>query len=245
MALYTIADLHLSTHEGTDKSMEVFGGRWSGYTEKLVNNWKRLVSDEDTVVIPGDISWALSLPEARDDLLLIDSLPGRKIIGKGNHDFWWATLKKLTEFSESAGLKTISFLFNNAYLAEGFIVAGTRGWYYDDDSSGVPDGAEFEKIIAREAGRLKMSLAEAKKLKAQHPECEIIAFTHFPPVWGERAVEALVDVLLEAEVKRLYFGHIHGVYATAPSFEYKGIKMSIISADYLSFTPKHIPKDEH
>ena len=147
MAVYTIADLHLSTNEGTDKSMEVFGGRWSGYTEKLINNWKRLVDSDDTVIIPGDISWALTVDEAKSDLALIDSLPGRKIIGKGNHDFWWTTMKKLETFCEKNEIKTISFLFNNAYDLGSIIVAGTRGWYYDDDISTAPDSADFEKII--------------------------------------------------------------------------------------------------
>ena len=242
MALYTIADLHLSTRDGTDKSMEVFGGRWSGYTEKLVRNWRHLVTEDDTVVIPGDISWALTLEQAREDLCFIDSLPGRKIIGKGNHDFWWTTMKKMNAFTESLGIKTVFFLFNNAYLSDGMIVAGTRGWYYDDAAGGVPDNTDFDKIVAREAQRLRMSLTEAVRLRAECPSAEIVAFTHFPPVWCERAVDEFVDVLSEFGVGRLYFGHIHGVYSTPPSFEYRGIKMSIVSADYLSFTPKLVPK---
>ena len=244
MALYTIADLHLSTRDGTDKSMEVFGGRWSGYTEKLVKNWRHLVTDSDIVVIPGDISWALTLEQAREDLLFIDALPGKKIIGKGNHDFWWATMKKMNAYIDSLGIKSISFLFNNAYLVEDMIVAGTRGWYYDDDAGGVPDNTDFAKIIAREAQRLRMSLTEAKGLKESQPDAEIIAFTHFPPVWCERAVDEFLDVLSQFEIRRLYFGHIHGVYSTPPQFEYRGIKMNIASADYLSFTPKHIPKED-
>lgn len=242
MALYTIADLHLSTHGTTDKSMEVFGARWLKYTEKLKNNWTRLVDESDTVVIPGDISWALTLEEAEDDLLFIDSLPGKKILAKGNHDFWWSTMRKHELFLEKIGAKTISFLFNNAHYTDGFIIAGTRGWYYDDEANGVPDNTDFEKIVSREAQRLKASLVSAKMLKEEHPDAEIIVFMHFPPVFNGRAVDEFLDILNKFEVKRLYFGHIHGLYSIEPSFEYRGIKMSIISADYLNFMPKHIPK---
>ena len=242
MALYTIADLHLSTHDTTDKSMEVFGARWLGYTQKLKNNWTRLVCENDTVVIPGDVSWALALEEAEEDLKFIDSLPGRKIIAKGNHDFWWSTMRKLTQFSEKIGLKTIAFLFNNAFYSDGFIIAGTRGWYYDDDANGVPENTDFKKIISREAGRLKASLTAAKELAKDYPDAETVVFMHFPPVFNGRAVDEFVDILEEFGVRRLYFGHIHGIYSIEPSFEYRGIKMSIISADYLNFTPKHVPK---
>ncbi len=242
MALYTIADLHLSLHNETDKSMEVFGSRWLEYTEKLKKNWSRLITDDDTVVIPGDISWALALEEASKDLLFIESLPGKKILAKGNHDFWWSTMRKNEIFLDKLGIKSISFLFNNAHYADGFIIAGTRGWYYDDDATGVPENADFQKIVNREAQRLRTSLTEAKRLQAEHPDAEIIAFTHFPPVFNERAVDEFIDALSDFGVKRLYFGHVHGCYSIEPSFEYRGIKMSIISADYLNFTPKHIPK---
>ena len=243
MALYTIADLHLSTHEKTDKSMEVFGARWLGYTEKLKNNWTRLVEDTDTVIIPGDISWSLTLEEAESDLKFIDSLPGKKILAKGNHDFWWATMRKNEAFLEKLNLRSISFLFNNAHYADGSIIAGTRGWYYDDDANGIPDNSDFQKIVNREAQRLKTSLCAARELKVDHPDAETVAFMHFPPVFNGRAVDEFVDILLEFDIKRLYFGHIHGLYAIDPSFEYRGIKMSIISADYLNFVPKHIPKN--
>ena len=241
MAVYTIADLHLSTHGETNKSMEVFGGRWTDYNEKLTKNWKHLVTDNDTVILPGDISWALTLDEAREDLVFLNSLPGRKIVGKGNHDFWWVTMKKLTEFLLKEKIGSVSFLYNNAYSVEDFIIAGTRGWYYDD-ATAAPDNVDFKKNVARESGRLRTSLNEAKRLRSDFPDKEIIVFMHFPPVWGERAVDEFVDILVEYGIKRLYFGHIHGVYSQPAEFTYRGIRMSIISADYLHFTPKHIPK---
>ena len=158
MSIFTISDLHLSTLDSTDKSMEIFGKRWTGYIDKLKSNWLKLVADTDTVIIPGDVSWALTLEEARSDLLFLDSLPGKKIIGKGNHDFWWCTMKKHAAFFEKIGVKTVSFLYNNAHETESCIVAGTRGWYHDEDAVNTPNDTDFEKLTNRETQRLKMSL---------------------------------------------------------------------------------------
>ena len=240
MAVFVISDLHLSTLQSTNKSMEVFGRRWDGYTSRLKSNWQRLVSDTDTVIIPGDISWALSLEEAESDLKFIASLPGRKILGKGNHDFWWTTMKKHEAFFAERGIEGISFLFNNAVRVENYIIAGTRGWYMDEDAKNAPDNADFQKLVARESQRLKLSLDAAKRLKEDNPECEIIAFMHFPPFWNGRASEPLIDILCEYGVKRVYFGHIHGNYTVEPTLEYASIKMSLVSADYLDFIPKII-----
>ena len=241
MSIYAIADLHLSTLSTTDKSMEIFGQRWADYMQRLETNWRRLVSEEDTVIIPGDISWALSLAEAESDLKFIDALPGKKILGKGNHDFWWCTMKKHSEFFEKHGIGSISFLFNNAYEAENIIIAGTRGWYHDEDATNAPDNADFQKLTAREELRLRASLKEAVNLRADGSK-EIVIFTHFPPFWNGKASDNIIAVLKEYEIKRLYYGHIHGNYTVPPSFEYEGIEMNIISADYLGFTPKFISK---
>lgn len=240
MSIFAIADLHLSTLDSTDKSMEVFGRRWAGYTERLKSNWQRLVTEEDTVIIPGDISWALTLEEARSDLLFLDALPGKKILGKGNHDFWWCTMKKHGEFFKTNSITTISFLFNNAYETENFIIAGTRGWYHDEDASSIPDNTDFEKLTKRETLRLKASLNEAMKLKEASPQKEILVFMHFPPFWNGKESESIVELLKEYGISRLYYGHIHGNYTVAPSFIHKGIEMNIISADYLGFIPKII-----
>lgn len=240
MAIYTIADLHLSTLDSTDKSMEVFGHRWADYTERLSHNWHRLVTDEDTVVIPGDISWALTLEEAVSDLKFIDALPGKKILGKGNHDFWWMTMQKHAALFEREGISTVSFLFNNAHEVGDIIVAGTRGWYPDEDARGAPDNADYDKLINREALRLTTSLRAAKAIKELSPEKEIVAFLHFPPYWNGKAVEPFVDILVEYGIERVYFGHIHGNYTAPPTIEYRGIKMHLISADYLSFIPKRV-----
>lgn len=242
MSVFTIADLHLSTLDSTNKSMEVFGRRWTDYTKRLERNWRHLITDEDTVIIPGDISWALSLEESLSDLKFIDSLPGKKILGKGNHDFWWCTMKKHLEFFEKNEIKTISFLFNNAHATEDFIIAGTRGWYHDEDVANIPDNTDFEKLTKREELRLKMSLDTAVKLKGESPEKEIIAFMHFPPFWSGKASEGIVNALKDYGIKRVYFGHIHGNYTVPPVIEYDGIEMHLVSADYLDFIPKIVIK---
>ena len=242
MSLYTIADLHLSTFDKTNKSMEVFGKSWADYMLRIENNWRHLISDADTVIIPGDVSWALSLEEAESDLKFLASLPGKKILGKGNHDFWWSTMRKHQAFFEKHEIEGITFLFNNAYECDDFIIAGTRGWYNDEDAANAPDNADFEKLTNRENLRLRASLIEAKKLQESSGK-EIIAFMHFPPFWNGKASDGLVALLKEYGVKRVYFGHIHGNYTVPPHFNYEGIEMHIISADYLKFVPKLVTKD--
>ena len=237
MSLFVISDLHLDVLTN-EKSMEVFGHRWADYITRIESNWKKLVTDEDTVIIPGDISWALSLEEAESDLKFLDSLPGRKILGKGNHDFWWCTMKKHYAFFEKHSITTIDFLFNNAYTVENFIIAGTRGWYNDSDAQNAPENADFEKLVNRESLRLKTSLLAAKKLKEEYPEREILVFMHFPPYWNGKESENLISLLREFGIKRVFYGHIHGNYTLPPTYTYEGIEMSIVSADYLKFIPK-------
>ena len=149
-------------------------------------------------------------------------------------------MKKHEAFFEKCGISSISFLFNNAHEVDKYIIAGTRGWYNDEDAINAPDNADFEKLTNRENLRLRMSLSEAKRLQEKSPEKEIIAFMHFPPFWNGKSSDGLIDALKEYGVKRVYFGHIHGNYTTPPHFNCDGIEMHIISADYLRFTPKHI-----
>ena len=242
MALFTISDLHLSQNSETDKSMEVFGKRWRGYVEKLEKNWRALVSEKDTVVLAGDISWALSMSESEEDLRFINSLPGQKIIGKGNHDFWWQTMSKLNAFKQKNELSTISFLYNNAFVVEDFIVCGTRGWFYDPACDNIPENTDFHKIIARETVRLRLSLDAACKLRDENPEKEIIVFLHFPVIWAGKASEEILAVLKEYDIHRCYYGHIHGSYDAVGDFEAEGIHFRITSADFLHFIPLLISK---
>ena len=242
MSIFTIADLHLSLNASTNKSMDVFGRRWQGYTEKLEKNWRAVVTDDDTVILPGDISWALSTEEAAADFAFLHSLPGKKLVGKGNHDFWWQTMRKLNAFTETHHFDSISFLFNNAFPVEDLIVTGTRGWFYDSSSDNIPPDTDFKKITEREAGRLILSLEEGKKLEKEYPEREIVVFLHFPVTWGGKTLDPLMDVLLRYGIRRCYFGHIHGSYDMPMEFEEKGVQFSLISADFLNFVPKIVQK---
>ena len=245
MSVFTIADLHLSTNAATDKSMEVFGKRWTDYTAKLVNNWRAVISDGDTVIIPGDISWALKLEEARSDLALLNSLPGKKLIGKGNHDFWWATSKKMQAFFDECGFDTISILYNNAYIVEDGIVCGTRGWFLEEGHQVSVGEVDYQKIVNREVIRLKISLDAAKKLQDEQltligKRLPITVVLHVPPVWLDFVCRDFVNVLHEFGVKSCYFGHIHGGYNVPRCFEFEEISFSLISSDFLNFSPQRI-----
>lgn len=225
MSLYTISDLHLSL--SADKPMDVFYG-WNNYMERLEANWKRVVTDEDTVIIPGDISWALKLEDAEKDLLFLDSLPGKKIILKGNHDLWWSTMKKLTEFFEGVGIKTITPIFNSAVVAEDKAICGSRGWFYEKDE-------QNKKIILREAGRLEMSITEAKKMGL-----EPLVFLHYPPVYADIVCEEILAVLKKHNIKTVYHGHIHGSGLHRAVKSYDGIEFKLVSCDCIDFTPHKI-----
>lgn len=225
MSLFAIADLHLSL--GTDKPMDVFSG-WSDYVDRLKNNWERLVTDDDTVVIAGDISWAMKLEECYEDFSFINSLPGRKLLLKGNHDYWWQTKKKIDDYLSENRFDSMSVLFNNAYEADGRAICGTRGWYYDKD------GEHDMKVINREIGRLRLSYNEAVKL--QKP---IVAFLHYPPVYGDIECEEIMSALLELGITECWYGHLHGerTHRNAVTGKYKGIDFHLISCDYTGFTP--------
>lgn len=227
MSVFTIADLHLSL--GCDKPMDIFKG-WSNYTARLENNWRKLVKDSDTVVIPGDISWAMSLSDAAADFAFIDSLPGTKIIGKGNHDYWWQTANKMNIFLNEHNFSTIKILYNNAFLADGISVCGTRGWFYDAEAE------HREKILAREAGRLRTSLEAGVKLGGR-----LVVFLHYPPLDSERRCTEIFEVLGQYDIERCYFGHVHGeMTGRYADFMCENKRFSLISADFLSFCPKAV-----
>ncbi len=239
MSLFVIADLHLSS-DGS-KSMEIFGSRWKNYMQKIQKNWTAVVTNEDTVIVPGDISWGLKPEEAVPDLLFLDALPGKKLIGKGNHDLWWSTAKKNFDLMEKNGIGTIRLLYNNAFLLEDRIVAGTRGWFVEENQQHTVGDADYMKIVNREVIRLKMSLDAAKKLQQeQDKELPISVFLHFPPVWNEFVCREILDVLHEYQIKNCYFGHIHGAYHMPRVFDFEGIRFSLCSADALDFIPLKI-----
>ncbi len=240
MAVFALADTHLSTL--LPKPMDIFGNRWIDWDKKLVRNWLETVTENDTVVLPGDISWGISLDAAREDLCLLASLPGKKLISQGNHDYWWSTVRKMNSFFEENGIRDISILHNNAYAADGIAICGTRGWYTDEKTaSSAAVKVDYEKIVNRENGRLELSLKAALELSETSKEpLKTVAFFHFPPVFGQYVCRPLVDTLHRYGVTECFYGHIHSQYGIPPSTEFEGIRFSIISADYLQFRPKKI-----
>ena len=238
MAIYAIADLHLDTRSN-QKSMEIFGNRWKDYVIKIQKNWNKLIKETDTVIIPGDISWALNLNEATDDLQWIEALPGRKILLKGNHDFWWSTASKMQQFFCENCITSIGILNNNAFEVENYIIAGSRGWFTDASMQNTTQKIDYSKIINREAVRLRLSLEAAKKLQNQSNK-EILVFLHFPPVWSDFRCEEILLLLKEFDITRCYFGHIHSTYTVPSVFFENGVRFQIVSADYLDFIPQFI-----
>lgn len=221
MSLYAISDLHLSL--SSDKPMDVFRG-WNDYVNRIKANWTRIVTENDTVVIPGDISWALRLNDAQEDFRFINALPGKKIIFKGNHDLWWSTAKKLSEFLEENRFDSISFVFNNAIPVEKYAVCGTRGWFYDLSGE--------DKVVRREAGRLETSIKAAIDTGL-----EPLVFTHYPPVYGEWVCDEIFSVIEKYGIKRVWHGHIHGSGFNNAKSNYGGVEFRLLSADCVDFSP--------
>lgn len=225
MSLFAIADLHLSL--GSDKPMDVFEG-WHNYTERLEKNWRSVVKEEDTVVIAGDVSWAMKLEDTAKDFAFIHSLPGQKLIIKGNHDYWWSTKKKIETFLLESGFHSIRIVHNNAVSVGEVAVCGTRGWLYNAETP------EDKKIVNREVGRLNASIDDAVR-QGKKP----VVFLHYPPVYDDSKCGEILDVLKNRGIQKCYFGHIHGSQAAkrAVTGEYEGIKMYLISCDHADFTP--------
>ena len=227
MALFAIADTHLSF--GTNKPMDSFPG-WNNYVERIQNNWNNLVKDSDSVVIAGDISWALNFDELKADFEFINNLNGTKIILKGNHDYWWNTVSKMNAFLEENGFNTIKFLYNNSFEINNISVCGSRGWYFESDE------AHDEKILNREVNRIKRSIESAT--------CdEKIVFLHYPPITTNSRCDEILTLLKEKGIKKCYFGHLHGDAAKyALNEKIDGINFELISCDKLKFVPKLIYK---
>lgn len=229
MALYVIGDTHLSL--SVDKPMEVFSG-WDRYEQRLQEQWCSLVTEQDTVVIPGDVSWAMSLEQAKEDFAFLNALPGRKLLLKGNHDYWWTTRRKMDAFLAENGFDSIRFVHNDAVAVDNCVaVCGTRGWFYDAEEDAD------QKILLREVGRLRTSVKAAVDTGLTP-----IVFLHYPPVWGGQVCEPFLQVLREFGVTRCYYGHVHGPgIRQAFNGVYNGISLQLASADALKFVPLHVP----
>ncbi len=227
MSLYAIADLHLSLSSG--KPMNIFPG-WDNHVERLEKNWQTTVSPGDTVVVPGDISWAINFEEAKADFDFINRLNGHKVIMKGNHDYWWNSMAKMNRFLEENGFDTITIVHNNYYPYGEYGICGTRGWIKDTEE---PADA---KVLAREAGRLetsiKAALADGKKP---------IVFLHYPPIFANDYNREILDVLFRYDIKTCYYGHLHGnAHRYAVCGEVDGINYQLIAGDFVQFCPKLI-----
>lgn len=227
MALYAIGDLHLSL--GTDKPMDVFGGAWTGYVEKLRQGLS-VIGPEDTTVLLGDLSWALDLSQAREDFGFMAAIPGRKVILKGNHDYWWTTAAKFYKFCQENHYENLWILNNNCYFYGDIAICGTRGWFFEEERSGTHD----EKVFRRELFRLEASLKAAG-------DREKYCFLHYPPRYRGYECREILDLLKRYGVTRCYYGHLHGdSHKLAREGEFEGIEFHLVSADYLDFRPKPV-----
>lgn len=227
MSLFAIADTHLSF--GTNKPMDSFPG-WENYTDRLKENWNKIIDNDDFVVIAGDISWAMNFDELKVDFDFINKLNGKKIILKGNHDYWWNTMSKMNKFIEENQFDTITILHNNAFDFDDFSVCGSRGWFFDSEEE------HNEKVLNREVMRVKTSIECAKN-------DEKIVFLHYPPVTENQCCDEILNLLKEKGIKKCYYGHLHGgaaKYAFDDNFD--GIDFKLISADRLKFVPLLIKK---
>lgn len=231
MSVFVIGDTHLSL--SSNKPMNIFKG-WDDHEFRLESNWQKLVEKDDTVIIAGDVSWGMSLQESLDDFEFLNKLNGTKIILKGNHDYWWNTANKMNNFMAENGLNTIKFLHNNAFKIDDISIVGTRGWFFDAESENI------DKVLARECGRLQRSIDMARSLGG-----EIVAFLHYPPISAIADCEPIIEVLQKNQVKRCYYGHLHGgAINSAVNGEKYGIDFRLVSADYLGFCPLFVKSKE-
>ncbi len=227
MAIYAIGDPHLSFN--SDKPMDIFGPRWGGHAEKLAKGFSNL-SDGDVCVVCGDLSWAMGMDAAKDDFMFIDRLPGRKIVLKGNHDYWWSTASKAKAKFAEWGITTIDILHNNCFFFGGAAVCGTRGWFYEEETGSEHD----RKIMLREVGRLEASLRAAG-------DSEKYVFLHYPPKYADYECREILELLERYSVRMCCSGHIHGP-GLRRIFEGKlGVtEFKTVSADYVDFIPQKI-----
>ena len=226
MSIFVIGDLHLSFN--SEKPMNIFGDKWQNYEEKLKNNWIETVKPEDTVVIPGDFSWCTYLEDTSEDFQYLEKLPGKKILLKGNHDYWWTTITSMRKYIKEMDFRTIDFLQNNAYFQDDYIIVGTRGWNIND--------IENQKIISREIGRLELSILNG--IKKYGKDKRIIAFMHYPPIIKEKRNSGFLDIMRKYNVEKCFYGHLHGKsHQDAVEGNIEGIEMKLVSADYINFIP--------
>ena len=225
MAIYTISDLHLSL--GKDKPMDIFGDNWENHEKKIKDNWIKKVTENDLVLLPGDFSWAMYIEDAIKDFDYLNQLPGKKLLLKGNHDYWWETLAKMRSFLAENNFKNIDFIHNNSYIWEDKIIVGTRGWSEQEENP--------EKILRRENLRLDLSLKNG--VEQYGADKEIIVCMHYPPFNRYEKLELnLIKTMKKYNVKTCIYGHIHGEAGKeAVQGEIDGIRYIMASSDQINF----------
>lgn len=229
MSLYVIGDLHLCFCNPS-KTMSIFAG-WENYQERIKSNWLETVNDNDTVVLAGDISWGMTREEAQPDFRFINELPGQKIILKGNHDYWWGTIKKIEDFLSAEGFDTIKILHNNHYAYGSYGICGTRGWVNMNGET------QDEKVLKREVQRLETSIKSAVSAGL-----EPLVFMHYPPIFATSFNYDILEILYRYNIKECYYGHVHGrsAHELAIKNTYDGINFRLISGDYIQFKPEKV-----
>ena len=226
MALYAIGDLHLSLT--VNKPMDIFGSGWTDHVRRLEDAFSKL-NDDDMIVLCGDISWGIDFEESLEDFRFIDQLPGKKLILKGNHDYWWNTVSKMKKFFAENELNTLDIIHNNSFAYNDYAICGTRGWFYEEDR-----GEHSAKIFNRELIRMEASLKTAG-------DREKICFLHYPPVYHGYRCQEIIDLMEKYQVSRCYYGHLHGgSHRFAVCGERNGIEYRLIAADYIGFKPEKI-----
>ena len=223
MQLYGIGDLHLS--------LGVPEMRQENYMQLLEQHWRAMVQPEDTVVLAGDLSWGMTLPQAKADFAFLETLPGQKIILKGNHDYWWNSMKKMQQFFADNGFESLHILHNNHYAFQQYGICGTRGWV------SINGETADAKVLAREVQRLEVSIQSALK-----EQLTPIVFLHYPPIYGTSMNYEILEVLHKYQIRKCYYGHVHGKSGHNHAFQgmYEGTEMRMISSDYLQFVPEQI-----
>jgi uncharacterized protein len=232
MSLFAISDLHLAI--GMDKPMDIFGSHWEDHSDKIETCWRAKITSQDTVVVPGDISWGMTLEQSRPDLVFLDRLPGTKIISKGNHDYWWSTVAKIEHFLAANGLDTIKVLKNNHFrIDENTLLCGARGWTLPCDSA---FGPKDEPIYQREAGRLRLSLTAAASVRTERDR--VVVALHYPPLLMNCRTSVFTDIMQEFHVSRCVYGHVHQKGAgRCVEGCVDGVEYCNISADKIAFNP--------
>ena len=230
MSIYAIGDLHLSF--GADKPMNIFGTHWDNYETKLEKNWNETITDNDIVLLPGDFSWATYLEDTKKDFEFLNNLKGKKFLLKGNHDYWWTTLKKMRQFIKENDFKNIDFVYNNSYETEEAMIVGTRGWAFNDTDNSA-------KMLNRECNRLEISIKEAKQKNSNK---QIICMMHYPPITKNMAdrkeKSQYLEIMKKYNISNCIYGHLHASsHSEAVEGNIDGVNLKLVSSDYLEFKP--------